>query len=65
MSTTTTDRTRRIEAIRDAALVRIALGQAAIYRRVDDGQHEVAIHGQTTVGATLQEAIRATQEQRP
>ena len=58
-------RAARIEQIRDAALVRVALGQAAIYRRLDDGRHQVAIRGKTTVGATLDEAIDQARRNRP
>ena len=52
-----TTRRARIEAIRSGGLVRQALGQAATYRRLDDGRHEVSIRGQTTVAPTLDQAI--------
>jgi hypothetical protein len=57
------ERRARVEAIRDAALARAALGQAAVHRRLADGEHEIGIYdrrrGQLRqhVAATLAEAI--------
>jgi hypothetical protein len=57
-STTAADARRaRVQAIRDAATVRAALGQAAAHRRLDDGRHEVTIGGRLGIGDTLDEAI--------
>jgi hypothetical protein len=45
----------------NGATVRAALGIAATYRRLDDGQHEVTLGGRTWTAATLPEAIDAAQ----
>jgi hypothetical protein len=55
----TTDRDTRVAEIQAAALVRQALGQAAAYRRLPDGRHQVAICGRTATGPTLTAAIDA------
>jgi hypothetical protein len=55
----------RVEAITNGALVRQALGVRAMYRKLDDGEHEIIVGAQTTVGANLDEAIRRAREQRP
>jgi hypothetical protein len=57
-------RRARITAIRDAATVRAALGQAATHRRLDDGRHEIIVSGRTTTADTLDQAIRAARRQR-
>jgi hypothetical protein len=41
------------------------VGQAAACQHLDDGQHQVSIHGRTAMGATLAEAIEAAREQQP
>jgi hypothetical protein len=59
----TPDRAIRIEAIRDAAIVRAALGQRALYRRLDDGRHQVRIDGRLGIGDTLDQAIDAARRE--
>ena len=56
--TSTTDRAARVQAIRDGARVRRALGQAALHELLPDGQHKVVVRGQVYVGATVEEAIQ-------
>ncbi len=56
-------RRARVESIRSGALVRIALGQAATYRRLPDGRHEITLAGKSTIGATLAEAIDAARRE--
>jgi hypothetical protein len=59
MSTTTTDtaaRHLRIAEIRNGALVRARLGQAAVYR-FEGGRHVVTVGGVATSGDTLDAAI--------
>jgi len=64
MITTNRDRREaRIEAIRQGAIVRSALGQAAIHRRFPDGRHEVIVRGQVHVGASLYLAIDIAREE--
>ena len=53
----TMERETRIALIVNAAHVRHALGQAAMYERGPNGEHIVTLHGQRFSGATLQEAI--------
>jgi hypothetical protein len=50
--------TARIDAIRSAAIVRQALGQAATHRRLRDGSHEITVGGKSSTAATLDQAIR-------
>ena len=60
MSTTAAtpaDRDRRVEDIHNGALVRRLLGQAARHHRLDDGQHEVVLHGERFIAPTLEQAI--------
>lgn len=64
MNTRNTDRAARIQAIRDGAAVRHALGQAALHERLPDGQHKIILRGRVSVGATVQEAIDAAKEAR-
>jgi hypothetical protein len=52
-------RRARVAAITAGALTRQRLGQAATYRRLDSGEHQVSIGGRTTVGATLVDTIDA------
>ena len=55
---TTETREVRAQAIRDAAVVRQHLGQAAIHRRLPNGAHEVILRGGAVfVGTTLYETI--------
>ena len=42
-----------------SGFTRQRLGQAATYRRLDSGEHQVSIGGRTTVGATLVDTIDA------
>jgi hypothetical protein len=58
MSTTDTEAARqlRVQAIRNGALVRARLGQAAIYR-FDGGRHVVIVCGVVTSGDTPDAAI--------
>ena len=49
-------REARIAAIRNGALVRARLGQAALYR-FDGGRHVVTVRGVVYSGATLAVAI--------
>jgi len=58
-TSTPTTRSARVQAIVDGARVRQALGQAALYRRLPDGQHEVVFRGERFVGSTLDQAIEA------
>ena len=58
------ERQRRIETIRDGAVVRQYLGQAAQYRRLSDGRHEVTHRGWVFTGTTLEEAIEKAKEAR-
>jgi hypothetical protein len=62
---TTAARRLRIDAIRDAATVRQAIGIRAIHHRLDDGRHQITVDGNTTVAPTVVEAIQAAREQRP
>jgi hypothetical protein len=64
-------RRERVDAIRDAAIVREHLGQAASHRRLPDGAHEVSFFDRERgellefTGATADEAIaRARRAQR-
>ena len=56
------ERQQRVESIRDAAIVRQHLGQAARHRLLPDGEHEVVLRGRVYVGATLDKVIRQAQE---
>ena len=67
MSTTTgttpqADRLKRVQAICDGALARQHLGQAVRHRMLPDGRHEVILRGVVSVGTTLDEVIRQSQE---
>ena len=62
---TTDARRARIAEIQAAALTRQALGQAATYHRLDDGQHQVTIRGLSATGTTLAEAVAQARGQRP
>lgn len=53
-------RARRVQAIRDGALARERLGQAAVFR-FDGGKFVVVFRGEVFSGATLEEAIAAAQ----
>jgi len=53
------NREERIEAIRNAAAVREALGQGALYRRLPSGEDEVIYRGKQHVGWTLADVIAA------
>ncbi len=63
-------RVARVLEIRDAAITREALGQAAHHRRLPHGQHEVSFYDRpagvlrTYTGATLEEAIGRAQDGR-
>jgi len=59
MNTRNTDKAARVQAIRDGATVRHALGQAALHERLRDGRHRVILRGQVFIGGTLREAINA------
>ena len=48
---------KRVQAIRDGARVRKALGQAALYRARPGGAHEVTWRGQVFTADTVDEAI--------
>ena len=53
----------RVEAIRNGALVRQHLGQAARYMREKDGRHVVILHGGARYSArTLQWAINKARD---
>ena len=54
-------RAERVQHIRDAARVRRALSQAALYDHVD-GMHVVIFQGQRFRGPTVNAAIQAAQE---
>jgi hypothetical protein len=49
-------RAARVEAIRNGARVRNALGEAALYQQLDD-RHEIVFRGERFRGATLEEVI--------
>ncbi len=55
---TRADRDRRVEDIRAGARVRRTLGQAALHRRLPDGQHEVLVRGQRFTGLVLDQVIQ-------
>ena len=51
-------RQARIELMRDGAIVRAALGQAAGYVRLPDGSHQITLRGgRAFVAGTLEEVI--------
>jgi hypothetical protein len=50
-------RRARVEAITNAATVRVALGQAARHRRLPSGEHQVSVSGRTATAKSLQGAI--------
>jgi hypothetical protein len=54
-------RQARSASIRDAALVRQHLGQAAQHQ-LADGRHQITFRGRTFTSATLAAAIAAAQE---
>lgn len=56
-SMSTAARAVRIELIRQGAITRQALGQAALHRLLRDGTHEIVLHGERFIGTTLAEAI--------
>ena len=66
-TTTDTARSARIEAIRNGAVVRAALGQAAHHELLLDGRHHVSVFDQARgrlregTGATVAEAIAQIQ----
>jgi len=68
---TTAARAERIAAIRNGAIVREALGQAARYLLLPDGKHQVSIidrgrrEVRTVAADTLEEAIRQALDGRP
>lgn len=63
MSTTTT-RDRRVQEIANGAVVRAALTQAAQYRLLPDGRHEITFRTVIFTGATLAETIKMAEQVR-
>ena len=58
---TPTQRRARARAIRDAALVRAALGQTVGYELVD-GEHVVTYRGERYIGPMIDAVVGAAQE---
>ena len=54
-------RQARVQAIRDGARVRQALGQGALHDHVD-GEHVVVCQGERYIGHTIDAAIRVARE---